>query len=352
MSPDGAVAVYEAESGRVVDVVAPGTNGFVRGVMRGFARERRSHEVGAAPPFRLTLWEAGNLSLEDPTTGRRVELDAFGPTNRQAFERFLTANAEEVLKQFDTLTSMQREVLEFARGERSLFVRRVYLHKFFGDLRRQLELELAVGGEAVALVGTKLLRLGDHGSGADRSLDVADELRPHAKPTGIRYPSAMDVVCLGILVADAIARPVDELPDRGSLGLVDEITLHGGGCALNTASALVRLGLSAGVVGKVGDDDLGAFVLSLLDARGIDRRGVMTDPAVATSASVVLVDSIRASGRFSTSRARAGPCGPKSSTGRSSFRGESYISRARSSWRRSTVSPQRTSWRRRGRVGS
>jgi signal transduction histidine kinase/putative methionine-R-sulfoxide reductase with GAF domain len=50
--------------------------------------------------------------------------------------------AEEVLKQFDTLTSMQREVLEFARGERTLFVRRVYLHKFFGDLRRQLELEL------------------------------------------------------------------------------------------------------------------------------------------------------------------------------------------------------------------
>jgi signal transduction histidine kinase len=50
--------------------------------------------------------------------------------------------AEEVLKQFDALTSMQREVLEFARGERTLFVRRVYLHKFIGDLRRQLELEL------------------------------------------------------------------------------------------------------------------------------------------------------------------------------------------------------------------
>ena len=50
--------------------------------------------------------------------------------------------AEEVLKQFDALTSMQREVLEFARGERTLFVRRVYLHKFFGDLRSQLELEL------------------------------------------------------------------------------------------------------------------------------------------------------------------------------------------------------------------
>jgi sugar/nucleoside kinase (ribokinase family) len=100
----------------------------------------------------------------------------------------------------------------------------------------------------------------------------------------------MDVVCLGILVADAIARPVGELPDRGSLGLVDEISLHGGGCALNTASALVRLGLSAGVVGKVGDDALGAFLLALLDGRGVDRSGVLTDPTVATSATVVLVD--------------------------------------------------------------
>ena len=32
-----------------------------------------------------------------------------------------------------------------------------------------------------------------------------------------------DVVCLGILVADVIARPVDELPATGSLGLVETI---------------------------------------------------------------------------------------------------------------------------------
>jgi sugar/nucleoside kinase (ribokinase family) len=101
----------------------------------------------------------------------------------------------------------------------------------------------------------------------------------------------MDVVCLGILVADAIARPVADLPDRGSLALVDEISLHGGGCALNTASALARLGLDAGVAGKVGDDALGAFLVSLLDERGVDRDGVLVDPAVSTSATVVLVDA-------------------------------------------------------------
>ncbi len=100
-----------------------------------------------------------------------------------------------------------------------------------------------------------------------------------------------DVVCLGILVADAIARPVDELPARGALELVDDISLHGGGCALNTASALVRLGLEAAVVGKVGADPFGDFILRLLDERGVGRRGVLPDPGVSTSATVVLVDS-------------------------------------------------------------
>ena len=100
-----------------------------------------------------------------------------------------------------------------------------------------------------------------------------------------------DVVCLGILVADVIARRVDELPARGSLGLVDEISLRGGGCALNTASVLARLGLSAAVAGKVGADPFGDFVLGLLDERGVERGGVSRDPGVATSATVVLVDS-------------------------------------------------------------
>ena len=68
--------------------------------------------------------------------------------------------AEEVLKQFDVLTGMQREVLEFARGERTLFVRRVYLHKFFADLRRQLELELQLSAKPIELklnVDTKVV---------------------------------------------------------------------------------------------------------------------------------------------------------------------------------------------------
>jgi putative photosynthetic complex assembly protein len=80
--------------GRVVDVLPPGTNGFVRGVLRGLARERRRQEIGQQPPFRLTLWDDGRLSLEDETTGRRIELEAFGPTNLAAFARLLAAKGE------------------------------------------------------------------------------------------------------------------------------------------------------------------------------------------------------------------------------------------------------------------
>jgi putative photosynthetic complex assembly protein len=88
---DGAVAVYEGRDGRLVDLVAPGTNGFLRGALRGLARERKRQDIGVEPPFRLTRWADGRLSLEDPATGRRIDLEAFGPTNAAAFARLLTA---------------------------------------------------------------------------------------------------------------------------------------------------------------------------------------------------------------------------------------------------------------------
>jgi len=59
-------------------------------------------------------------------------------------------HARLILKQFDLISAMQREVLEFARGERSILLRKVYLTRFFEDLGKQLERELE--GTAVALV--------------------------------------------------------------------------------------------------------------------------------------------------------------------------------------------------------
>ena len=88
---DGAVVVIDYLDGDTVEVVDPGTGGFVRGVMRGMARERRSKKVGTEPPYRLALWSDGRLTLDDPATGRWVELAAFGADNVSAFARMLSA---------------------------------------------------------------------------------------------------------------------------------------------------------------------------------------------------------------------------------------------------------------------
>lgn len=87
---DGGIAVYDARDGRLVEVVAPGTNGFLRGTLRGLARERKRSGIGAAEPFRLTGKADGRLTLDDPSTGRRVDLEAFGPTNAGVFAALLT----------------------------------------------------------------------------------------------------------------------------------------------------------------------------------------------------------------------------------------------------------------------
>jgi len=86
---DGAVAVFDGRSERAVAVLAPGSNGFLRATLRGLARERKRQGADPAVPFRLTGWADGRLTLEDPTTGRRIGLEAFGATNAAAFARLL-----------------------------------------------------------------------------------------------------------------------------------------------------------------------------------------------------------------------------------------------------------------------
>jgi sugar/nucleoside kinase (ribokinase family) len=97
------------------------------------------------------------------------------------------------------------------------------------------------------------------------------------------------VVTLGILVADALARPVEEWPARGKLVFVDQITLQMGGCASNTGVALQKLGVPTAVVGKVGQDGFGDFVIHELESAGVDTRGVARDTEFNTSATLVSV---------------------------------------------------------------
>ena len=88
---DGGVEVDDADhANATIHVVPPGTNGFLRGVLRGLARARRNEHVGAAPPFTLTRWADGQMTLADPQTGPRISVEVFGPTNARPVAQLLT----------------------------------------------------------------------------------------------------------------------------------------------------------------------------------------------------------------------------------------------------------------------
>lgn len=91
---DGSVVVRDA-AGEVLYVVEPGTNGFLRGVLRGLARDRKLRGIGPEPAFVLTRWADGRLTLEDPQTERRLYLGPFGSDNVKIFVTLLQAGADE-----------------------------------------------------------------------------------------------------------------------------------------------------------------------------------------------------------------------------------------------------------------
>ena len=87
--PDGSVSIRNHASGAVIAALPPGSDGFVRGAMRGLAHDRRVRGIGADAAFRLSEWPDRHLVLSDPTDGRTIDLDAFGDINKQAFSRLL-----------------------------------------------------------------------------------------------------------------------------------------------------------------------------------------------------------------------------------------------------------------------
>ncbi|MBM3380594.1 MAG: photosynthetic complex assembly protein PuhC [Betaproteobacteria bacterium] len=92
--PDGAVGVDRMSDGRRIAELAVGEGGFVRATLRSLARERPRSE-GPQPErqsFLLQHTPQGQLWLIDPVSGRRLDLKAYGESNRRAFADLLLAS--------------------------------------------------------------------------------------------------------------------------------------------------------------------------------------------------------------------------------------------------------------------
>ncbi len=96
------------------------------------------------------------------------------------------------------------------------------------------------------------------------------------------------VLCAGILVGDLFVPPLPRLPAAGELLVTDDFLMQAGGCAANVAVALSKLGVDSRVVGKVGRDSFGDFVISTLAGHGIDVSFIGRSETMGTAKTVIV----------------------------------------------------------------
>ena len=88
-SAGGGVAVIDGETGKLLTTIT-GEQGFFRGAIRALARDRTARKIGSEQPFKLISRTDGRLTLFDPVSSQRIDLESFGPTNAAVFAQFLT----------------------------------------------------------------------------------------------------------------------------------------------------------------------------------------------------------------------------------------------------------------------
>jgi len=83
----------------------------------------------------------------------------------------------------------------------------------------------------------------------------------------------LDLIAIGRSSVDLYGQQIgSRLEDMGSF--VKAV----GGCPTNIAIGTARLGLKSAVITRVGDEQMGRFILEQLQREGVDTKGVVTDP--------------------------------------------------------------------------
>lgn len=110
---------------------------------------------------------------------------------------------------------------------------------------------------------------------------MQSENSPSAHPAG--------VVVVGSANVDLMVT-VERRPDAGETVSGSDLVRHAGGKGANQAAAAARLGARTALLGRVGEDTDGEFVLAALREAGVDTNLVRVDQT-ATGTALILVDT-------------------------------------------------------------
>jgi putative photosynthetic complex assembly protein len=77
---DGRAALLEQEGPRLIHMLQPEENSFLRLTIKSLKNVRKQHGQSLDEPYRLSLRKDGNLMLEDPSMHSELAIRAFGST--------------------------------------------------------------------------------------------------------------------------------------------------------------------------------------------------------------------------------------------------------------------------------
>jgi len=101
---------------------------------------------------------------------------------------------------------------------------------------------------------------------------------------------ALDVLCVGLMFCDIIAKPLDRDIFEKDSQMLDTFKFASGGDALNAAINMSRLGLKTALAGKTGSDMMGNFLCDAVAKSGIDATYIKQNPDASTATSLVLIE--------------------------------------------------------------
>ena len=104
--------------------------------------------------------------------------------------------------------------------------------------------------------------------------------------------SAPAILCAGIAVQDIVFR-VEQFPQPGGKCMTNEFIVVSGGCAVNAAIAVARLGGRAHYAGPLGDvsDNVSNQLMAEMAREGIDTAGVVRVAGATAPVSGIMVDA-------------------------------------------------------------
>jgi len=114
----------------------------------------------------------------------------------------------------------------------------------------------------------------------------------------IAHMDEYDIVTVGQLVFDIVAKPVNRMSEPGECQMLETIEYSTGGCTLNTAVILAKLNVRTAILGLIGNDAAGKYLRAECDRFGIDTIGLNVREGVRTTTCMVMVTSSGEPGFF------------------------------------------------------